>query len=138
LGRTNSCTSSSAYHKQAEDGGGKIVAAEGVTIVGNSASPEQEAYGLERSRVQSVSAMAQNNPEEALRLSQTINDPALRSSALAYIATAIGTTTPDLAKEIEKNIADTLPGIKDADDRLSAMVALAEAAAAGYSIKRSA
>jgi len=106
---------------------GKVVSSEGVFSADGS---EQQSDGLEQSRAQAAGDLAQTNPGEALRLAQTITNPALRTVALANIANIVGKTTPGQAVDIEKAIGDTMPLIKDSEDRLQASAALARTAAA--------
>src|SRR5207302_1319708 len=97
---------------------------------GESGSSEQQSYGLQQSRAQEAGQLAATDPEAAMRMAQTIADPSLRTVALANIASAVGSSAPSRAGEIEKAIADTLPAIKDSQDRLLALSAQARAAAA--------
>jgi hypothetical protein len=115
--------------EQADGNSGRQIAAEGITIPGDSWSPEVQGYGLQQSRSQEAGELAQTDPEAAMRLAQTIADPSLRTVALANIASAVGPSTPGRAGEIEKAIADAVPGIKDSQDRLLALSAQARAAA---------
>jgi hypothetical protein len=114
----------------AQGGGnsGTVISSEGIFSAGGS---EQQSDGLEQSRAHAAGDLAQTNPGEALRLAQTIVNPALRTVALANIASAVGKSTPGQAIEIEKTIGDTMPLINDSEDRLLASAALARTAAAG-------
>ena len=115
---------------QAEGNNGKGIMSEGITIPGDSSAPSDLADGLQRSRASAVGELAQTDPAAARRLAQTIADPSVRVVALANIAAAVGTSEPGQAEEIEKNIGDSIPFIKDEGDRLKALSALVKAAAA--------
>jgi hypothetical protein len=111
------------------DGFGKELAVEGIINPGESGSPELQSHGLQQSRAQGAGELAATDPDAAMRMAQTIADPSLRTVALANIANAVGQSAPGRAGEIEKAIADTVPSIKDSQDRLVALSAQARAAA---------
>jgi hypothetical protein len=115
---------------QAEGNNGKQIMSEGITTPGDWASPSDLADGLQRTRADAVGQLAQSDPAAARRLAQTIVDPSVRAIALANLAAAVGPSAPREAKEIENNISDSLPGIKDPSDRLKVLSALVKAAAA--------
>jgi len=115
---------------QADGYSGKELAVEGIIQPGETASSEQQSYGLQQSRAKEAGQLAATDPEAAMRMAQTIADPSLRTVALANIASAVGSSAPSQAGEIEKAIANTLPAIKDSQDRLLALSAQAKAAAA--------
>ena len=112
---------------QAAGNSGKVISSEAAIVT---SKPEQQSYVSDYLRVQSINELAQKNPDEAWRLRLTIDNLALRASAMANVATVLASSAPDRAKEIENAIASTVPNIKDANDRLSALSALAKAAAA--------
>jgi len=115
---------------QADGNSGKQLAGEGIVIPGESGSSEAQSYGIQLSRAQEAGELAQTDPEGAMRLAQSIADPSLRTVALANIASAVAPSVPRRAGEIEKAIADAVPGIKDRQDRLLALSAQARAAGA--------
>jgi hypothetical protein len=109
--------------KQAGAAGGTVVASEGAMIVGSSASPEKQELALQSSRAQEVREIASDHPEQALALSQTITDPALRSTAMAGVAES----KPTQAGEIQSAIAKIVPTMHEGQERLVVLSALAEA-----------
>jgi hypothetical protein len=109
--------------KQAGAAGGTVVASEGAMIIGSSASPEKEELALQGSRAQEVREIASDHPEQALALSQTITDPALRSTAMAGVADS----KPAQAGEIRSAIAKIVPTMHEGQERLVVLSALVEA-----------
>lgn len=115
---------------QAGGNNGKQVLSEGITIPGDSATASDLASGLQQSRADAVGQLAQTDPTAARRLAQTVVDPYARAIALANFAAAVGPSSPNEAAEIEKNIDDSMPALKDAGQRLNVLAALVKAAAA--------
>lgn len=111
---------------QAGSNTGKVTTQGSVTGL----QPEQQRYAHEQILVESVGDLAREDPEGALRLTKTISDPTLQTLALANIASALGQSAPNRTNEVEETIRQIVPGIKDANDRLSALSALARSAAA--------
>ena len=109
--------------KQAGAAGGTVVASEGAMIIGSSASPEKEELALQGSRAQEVREIASDHPEQAFALSQTITDPALRSTAMAGVADS----KPAQAGEIRSAIAKIVPTMHEGQERLVVLSALVEA-----------
>ena len=109
--------------QQAGAVGATVVASEGAIIAGSSVSPEKQDLALQSSRAQTVREIASDRPEQALALSQTITDPALRSTAMADIAEA----NPNEAGAMEGTIAKIAPTMQTGEDRLVVLSALAKA-----------
>ncbi len=116
---------------QAGAAGSTVVASEGAMIVGSSVSPEEQEHALQRSRAQEVREIASNHPEQALALSQTITDPALRSAAMADVAES----RPTQAGEIQSAIAKIVPTMHTGEERLRVLSALAQASWAAGDIE---
>jgi hypothetical protein len=112
---------------------GKDISTEGVVSPGEperGGQPRDLENGLQGSRAQAVGDLSANNLAGALRMAQSIGDPALRAVALGNIAGAIGTTQPGETKDIESAIRDTVPAVKGNEDKLRAFSALANASSA--------
>ena len=86
--------------------------------------------GLQGARAQAAGDVAANNPALALRMAQSIGDPALRAVALGNVAAVIATSQPAETKNIEAAIRDTVPVVKESEDKLLALSALANASSA--------
>ena len=117
---------------QSNGSDGKVIASEGIFSTAGSA--EQQEYGLQQSRAYAAGDLAKTNPGEALQMAQTISNSALRTVALANVANVIGKSDRAQALEIEKNIGDTIPTMRDSQDRLLASGALARTAASAGDI----
>jgi len=120
---------------QAGGHSGKEITSEGTATPGeiDSAameSPSAPSYGIQEARAQGAGELAGDNPSGALKLAQSISDPALRTVALANIARSVGPSDPGRAKELEETIKNTMPTISGSEDRLQALAALARAASA--------
>jgi len=87
----------------------------------------------EWSREKNIRELAQTDPETALKLAETIKDPALRGSAVAAIANGkLKETDPVRASDLLKEIGATPEKIDPKDERsqLGALVTLARTQAA--------
>jgi hypothetical protein len=109
--------------KQVGAAGSTVLTSEGAIIVGSPASPEKQELALQSSRAQEVREIASDHPEQALALSQTITDPALRSTSMAGVAES----RPTHAGEIQSAIAKIVPAMHTGEERLRVLSALAEA-----------
>jgi hypothetical protein len=118
--------------KQARHVEGMTNRVEGVVIRG-SVNPAEVASlqqrGLEGARLRHIESIALERPEEAMRLSASLADPALRSVAFASVAAGLSPTAPDQAKRLLEEVSQAIPGIGDEKGKLRALTALAQAAA---------
>ena len=89
-----------------------------------------EQHGLEMSRLRNIQAMASEKPDEALTLSWSLTDPALRTMALAQVATSLSDKSPERAAKVFRTSEELLGGLESPSDKLRALTAVAEAAAA--------
>ena len=114
---------------QAEGNSGKEITAEGVISPGSSGPISEQSPGIQRSRAAAAGELAQTNPDGALQLAQTITDKSLQAVALANISSVIASSSPIRAKDIEKTINDSVSSLKDGENKLEALSALARATA---------
>jgi hypothetical protein len=77
-----------------------------------------------------VDELARHDPQKALSLSQSINDPALRAAAQAKIAGELNRTDPEAAAALVKQARQALAQASDPRDKLAIFVGLAQAQAA--------
>jgi hypothetical protein len=117
--------------KQVGAAGSTVLASEGAIVTGSSVSPEEQEHALQTARAQEVREIASNQPEQALALSKTIADPALRSTAMADVAES----RPTQAGEIQSAIAKIVPTIHTGEERLVVLSALAKASWAAGDIE---
>jgi len=97
-------------------------------------STEGRARALERSRVREVAAISSKDPHQALTLAQSINDPALQATALAYVAGGLQQTAPEQSAQILKTIKQNASSIGAGESKVRMFVALTQTAAASKDV----
>jgi hypothetical protein len=101
-------------------------------VVRGSADPSKLALlqqrGLEQQRLATIRSISTDDPNEALRLGETLTDPALQSSAWAVMARAQAQPDPVRARELLNRSRTVLKNVKDEASQLSALADMAEAA----------
>ncbi len=125
---------------QASAAAGGVKFSEEVTVHNVSgASParvdEVQGTGLQRSRLANIRGIAQTDPEQALRLSSSLSDSLFRLEALSSVATALAGKDPERARGLIAQAKEAINKIQDTSGRVTAWVALAEAAAAAHDSK---
>ncbi len=118
---------------QAGGGTGKILRLESVAIHGTptpEAATALERRGLEKSRLGQIKEMASADPDEALRLAHSLDDPAIRSMAIAGVVPILSSVDANrvarLIEEIKRNYSE----INEPRDKEDVLVAIAESQAA--------
>lgn len=86
--------------------------------------------GLELSRFAQVRVLSEKKPEEALKLSLSLQDPGLRSAALGYVAAAVATQDLKKTTQLMRQAQQLLPEVRGQLDRVRTLASLARAAAA--------
>lgn len=97
-------------------------------------STEGRSRALERSRVREVAALSSKDPQQALTLAQSISDPALKATALAYVAGGLQQTEPEKSAQIIKTVRQNVSSIGPGESKVRMFVALAQAAAASKDV----
>lgn len=95
---------------------GRVQYGERTTIVGDGGggrTGELEQRGLEESRLARVRIVARDDPEEALRLSRSFQDPTRAAIALAYAAGAFYSKDPERGRALLRDARAKIPEVKD-------------------------
>ncbi len=110
--------------------GAEVKAEEGVGVpTKDPPSASVRLRALERSRVEEVATIASKDPNQALLLAQSISDPALKATALAYVAGGLELTAPDQAAQMISMLKDDADKLDTGPSKVTMLTALAEAAA---------
>ncbi len=125
---------------QASASTGKVRLSEQVTVQNRSnASPSQvQSFverGLQGNRLREIMAVAASDPNQALMLTMSLTDPALRAQAFATIATSLVWKDPEGARKLVEQAKEGIATIKGSTDKVQALAALARAAAAAHDTK---
>ncbi|HKS76723.1 MAG TPA: hypothetical protein VJQ82_26140 [Terriglobales bacterium] len=127
---------------QTDAGMGKVLSQEGGVVMSkpdNPPSPAElatkEQYLMEVSRLQQIEEIAAKDPDQALTLAMSINDPARHAMGLAYAAAGFG-NHPEQASQLLSQSQQSLSSMKRDDEKLEAFVAIAQSAASLHDIPR--
>ncbi len=110
--------------------GAQVQGSEGVFVFTGEGTPAAaSASALEAARVQDVQEIAPKDTKQALLLAQSISDPTLKATALAYVAAAFQATDPARAAEMTNTLRKTSEGLDTGPAKVTMLTALAETAA---------
>ncbi|MFQ5777736.1 MAG: hypothetical protein ACE5IP_06985 [Terriglobia bacterium] len=111
--------------------GGAIQSQEAVVVVEEHGEGTEldaaAARGLDWRRVRRINQVAPQDPEEALRLSDTINRKAPRAAALARTAAAVANDDPQRASTLLKESLSLLGKVEEPSERLRVLPAVLRA-----------
>jgi len=112
----------------------KVEGADIIATEGAYGSAEGRSKALEMSRVREVAAISSKDPQQALTLAQSIGDPALKATALVYVAGGLQQTEPEKSAQIIETVKQNVSSIGPGESKVRMFVALAQAAAASKDV----
>ena len=119
--------------RQAVGASGKEVYSEQVTIQNRAGISDADVEALrsvsfQRQKLARIAAVAESDPAQAMEMSKDLSDLAFRSQAMAMVAAAVGSKEPSQARALMERVRKDLDTIREPEDRLAILAALARAA----------
>jgi hypothetical protein len=93
-------------------------------------SSELQSDQMQEARLDAVTVLAEEQPEEALSLARSLRSPAIRAVGLSRVAEVLLTTDRDRAIELLREGQKSLPTVQEPRERLRLITALASGLAA--------